>query len=218
LTPEFFSSMQYPNSFVYVDACNSSKEVPSGGNSLRDAFRNNGAGAYVGWNGPISTKFSNPVAESVFDGLSPTTAQVTGVQVTTSPDDPGPGESYVPTATVNPPEEGVEVRLSVKGDDGFRRTETGTTDASGSFVFAAIPGGAGEVTDIVTVVAGGADNGATVLNVLQDDPQVNKVHALPWGKDPDGHSVADLGYTAETTYNLVCNDIELTDTKKVVKF
>ncbi len=216
LTPEFFASISYRNSFVYVDVCNSDKDVPPGGSRLRDAFRGNGAGAFIGWTGPISTRFSNPAAEAIFDGLAPKVAGISSVDVTISPPDPGPAESYLPTATISPAIEGVPVKISISGTDGFAFTETSTTDSGGMAVFSLVPGGAGEVIDTITVVAGGADNTATVVDVVQNDPDLADVWKLPW--NPAQESLSSLTSSAVENYNLICNNLNVTETTTVIKF
>ncbi|MGB5547547.1 MAG: hypothetical protein WBM74_13315 [Polyangiales bacterium] len=216
LTPAFFASISYRNSFVYVDACNSDKDVPEGGSRLRQAFQANGAGAFIGWSGPISTRFSNPAAEAIFDGLAPKVAGISAVNVTVSPSDPGPRESYVPTAAISPALDGVPVKISVSGTDDFSFSESLLTDASGMAVFSVIPGGEGEVVDTITVVAGGADNTATVVNVVQNDPTLAGVWKLPW--NPAQESLSSLTSTAVDNYNLICNNLDVTETTTVIKF
>lgn len=215
LTPQFFEQFTYRNTLVYADMCNSDKDVP-GGTQLRDAFRNRGAGAFLGWKGPVSTRFSNPAAETIMEGLSPRVAGVANVTVATNPADPGAWQSYVPSARVTPALQGVELRLSVSGTDGYASSETKTTAADGSAVFTAIPGGAAGVIDTITVVGGGADNGATVVNTVNNNPDLQKIWNLPW--TPQMGSKSTLSLSAEDKFNLICNNLTLTETKTVVKF
>jgi|GEM_PF-5047385 len=70
--------------------------------------------------------------------------------VVTTPADPGPGESVLVTAQVNPADAGVAVTMSVTGTDGYSNSIETTTDASGQAVLS-IPGGAEGVVDTVTV-------------------------------------------------------------------
>ncbi|MBI4580242.1 MAG: hypothetical protein HY718_11100 [Planctomycetes bacterium] len=215
LTPAFFGQFKYPNSFVYVDSCNSDHDV-EGGNQLASAFTSNGAGAFVGWKGKISTRFSNPAAAAIFDGMAPQTATISSVDLSTNPSDPGAGESYVPTAVVSPASTGVEIQISISGTDGFARTETGTTDAAGEVVFSSVPGGASGVVDTITEVAGGADSSASAVNVVQNDPTLNQVWQLPY--NPKQETLSNLSLTANSDYNIICNNQAVTQTTKLVKF
>ncbi|RMF80697.1 MAG: hypothetical protein D6744_07955, partial [Planctomycetota bacterium] len=103
LTPEFFSRAAYKGTMVYIDACQSDTAVASGGQQLRDAFLDNGAGAFIGWSDSISTKFSNPATEKIVDGLAPADFGVENIVITTTPSNPSARESYLPTVQVQPP-------------------------------------------------------------------------------------------------------------------
>jgi hypothetical protein len=70
--------------------------------------------------------------------------------VVTTPADPGPGESVLVTAQINPAESGVAITMSVTGTDGYSDSLETTTDGSGQATLS-IPGGEEGVTDTVTV-------------------------------------------------------------------
>ena len=215
LTPQFFEQFTYPNSLVYADMCNSDKDV-QGGKQLSEAFRSRGAGAFLGWKGPISTRFSNPAAEAIMEGLSPKVAGIASVVLTTNPADPGAYQAYVPSAQVAPATADVELRLSVSGTDGYASSETVLTDAGGSATFGSIPGGASGVVDTITVVGGGADNSATVVNTVNHNAELQKIWNLPWTAQMGSKST--LSMSAAEKFNLICNNLQLTETKTVVKF
>ncbi len=216
LGPEFFASATYQNTFVYADACDSDDQANPAAN-LRKAFRDHGAGGFMGWGGPISTKLSNPAANEIFNALAPSVANITGVTLTITPPAPGPGQSYVVSATISPPAAGVEMALSVRGTDGFTRDETKTTNASGQVTFSSIPGGASAVTDNVTVSAGGAKDSQTALTVLNNNPTLQTAYKLPWS--PADGSISKLGIdTRNADFNLACNNANVVKTQAVVKF
>jgi hypothetical protein len=208
--------VSYPNTFVFVNACASDAPAP-GGTQLRDVFQQQGAGAFLGWKRSMPAALANPAATEIFDALAPKTANVDAIAVSASPPDPAPGESYVVSATISPAQAGVEVSLSVRGTDGFIRDETVTTDTGGSVTFASIPGGQGEVTDSITVAAGGASNSATAVNAVYGSPTLQASWGVPWFAG--GTSVNDLTLSARTTdYNLACANSKLSQTLVVVKF
>ncbi|MEE8169438.1 MAG: hypothetical protein V3T70_02710 [Phycisphaerae bacterium] len=221
LTPEFFKSATYKNTLVFIDACQSNKAVGSGGDQLRDAFLDNGAGAFIGWDESVSTALSNPAAVGVFEGLAPIDLGVQSILISVFPGNPGPGDSYVPTVQVQPPAAGIEVRLNIQGSDLFRRSEAKTTDSFGEATFASVPGAATNVTDTITAVTGGPQNGATVVNsTVKNDPTLNDEWKLRWR--PGTISVASLSYIirsgADPGFNIACQNAEQTSTEKVVKF
>ena len=221
LSSAFFggNGVTYPNSFVYADVCSSDAAIADpAALQLRAVFEGNGAGAVLGWDGPIATKLSNEVASTLFQGLAPSVGNIDSVQLTITPLAPGPQESYTPSAAISPAQAGIELRLSISGTDGFSRSETGLTDAGGQVTFASVPGGAGGVTDTITVVAGGANNSATAFNVLQKSPIKDDLYVLRWRQNfPSG--VANLKFNAKNpNFNLICNNIKLTQTQSVVKF
>jgi hypothetical protein len=111
--------------------------------------------------------------------------------------------------------------MSIVGTDFFRRSETRLTDAFGEATFSSVPGGATGVTDTITAVTGGADNGATVVDVsVKNDPTLPDSCRLPWQNGEV--SIANLKFSLRTganaNYNLVCNNPDVTTTDKVVKF
>lgn len=221
LTPDFFASANYKNTMVFIDACQSDHPVGAGGQSLKDVFLDRGAGAFIGWSDSISTKFSNPAAAGVFDGLAPADIGVQSMSIFTDPSNPSASQAYVPTVQVTPPAAGIEVRMSIVGTDFFRRSETRLTDAFGEATFSSVPGGATGVTDTITAVTGGADNGATVVDVsVKNDPTLPDSCRLPWQNGEV--SIANLKFSLRTganaNYNLVCNNPDVTTTDKVVKF
>jgi hypothetical protein len=220
LTPQFFASVQYPNSLVFNNACGSHNSLQglAGGAVLKDAFLGAGAGAVLGWNSTVSASLAGRAANEVFAGLAPKVL-INTVTVSVTPPDPGPGESYVPSATISPAAAGVEVSLSVRGTDGFTRDETATTDAGGAVTFASIPGGQGEVIDSITVVAGGAGNSLSTLNAVQNSPSLQDKWSLRWGGGVK--SITGLNFEPRNdnaNFNLVCNNENLRQTVEVVKF
>ena len=214
LTPQFFASVQYPNTLVFNNACfshNGLQEL-AGGSVLKDAFLNSGAGAVLGWQSTVSAGLAGPAANEVFAGLAPKVL-VDAVAVAVSPPDPGPGESYVPSATITPATAGVEVSLSVRGTDGFTSDETATTDGSGHVTFGSIPGGQGGVIDSITVVAGGAGNSLSTLNAVQSSPSLQGKFSIPWLGGVA--SIGGLNFTprnGNSNFNLVCNNQNLRQT------
>jgi hypothetical protein len=222
LSPEFFASANYPNTFVYVDACHSDRTVGTGGTQLRDVFLSRGAGAYVGWDSSISSDIALKATEGIFNALAPAPVTIDSVTITTSPSDPGAGQSYVPSVTISPPAAGIEVRLSISGTDGYSNSQKKTTGANGRVDFSSIPGGAANVQDTITAVAGGGDNADTVLSVvIRNKPDVvNLTSTLRWAFD--ALSLANLnfylGQSANASFNLVCNNNKLVTTKTIIKF
>jgi hypothetical protein len=221
LSPEFFASVQYPNTLVYADACSSDKPIPApvlagGGMQLKDAFRKAGAGAFLGWQGPITTRVSNPAADGIFGGLAPKELGITAVTITVVPPNPGPGESYVPSASVAPPLSGIELRLTVSGTDGYALDVSRATDGAGKVTFDAVPGGSGGVVDTITVSAGEAKSSSSARSVVQSDPTLQEAYTVPWS--PEKGSVSSLTLDASPDFNLVCNNQKLTQTQQVVKF
>ncbi len=221
LSPEFFASVQYPNTLVYINACSSAQPVPfpyqtAGQTPLMDAFRNNGAGAFLGWQKKMPTEIANPAANAFFAALAPKTSGIENVTLA-APGNVGAGQSYTPSATISPAQQGVSVRLTVRGTDGFRRDETVTTNLGGTATFASIPGGAAGVIDSLTAVAGGADASQTAFNAAQGDPSLQGSWALPWF--PGSVNIGALTLNARNAeFNLVCNNQKLTETVAVVKF
>ena len=217
LTPEFWTTVKYPNTLVYADACSSDKDLPASmpGGSLKDAFRKNGAGAFMGWKGPIDSGISDWVANKVFDGLAPKALNITGITAD-APTSVGAGVSYSVSATVQPPTAGIELRLGVKGTDGYSKEETKTTDASGKVTFSSVPGGAAGVVDTVTVSAGGADTSNTATSVVVNDPTLQNPRKVPGL--PATASVSTFICDAGSNFNLACNNTNLTSTKTIVKF
>ncbi len=67
-----------------------------------------------------------------------------------SPGNPAAYESVTVYAQVSPKESGIEVYFEISGTDGYSNSATSTTDASGQCSFY-VPGGAEEVTDVITV-------------------------------------------------------------------
>lgn len=221
LTPAFFRSANYPNSLVFIDACQSDTAVGAGGDQLRKAFLDNGAGAFVGWTNSVSARLANPAAAGVFNGLAPEDLGVQSIELVTDPNNPGAGQSYEPLVQLSPPLAAVEVRLHIIGTDGFNRSETKMSDATGFVRFATVPGGAAGVEDTITVVTGGPQNGATVVNVtVQNNPALNGIWKLRWR--PDEVEVADLVYSvsvdAHPSFNLACNNPDTTQTQTIIKF
>ena len=215
LTPAFFASVKYPNSLVVVDACHSARQ-PAGGAGLAAAFRGHGAGAFLGWSGAVSTRFSNPAVDALFTGLAPKTAGLAGITLSTDPPDPTAGQAYVPSASVSPAAAGIELRLSVSGTDGYTTSSTQLTDAAGAATFTTVPGGAEGVVDTLTLVAGGAGSTSSVLNVVQSDPALQKVFTLPY--NPATETKASFVPDAATGFNLVCANEKATKTTTIVKF
>jgi hypothetical protein len=215
LSPYYFAAPDYPNTFVYADACNSA-DASGGATTLKEMVRLKGAGGFVGWEGPISTKVSNPAADQIFDALAPKVGNITGVTVSVNPPAPGPNQSYVVSATIAPAGAGIEVQLSVRGTDGFTRDETKTTNASGQVTFASIPGGASGVTDLVTVSAGGAQDSQAAVNAVGNNPTLQTVYKLKWS--PADGSLSQYNSDFVSNFNLACNNANTVKTQSVVKF
>lgn len=73
--------------------------------------------------------------------------------VSPNPPDPGPGQGVNVKAVVFPERAGELVDFLIVGSDGYSKSETNETDASGCAYFF-IPGGAEGVSDVVTVECG----------------------------------------------------------------
>jgi hypothetical protein len=82
--------------------------------------------------------------------------------------------------------------------------------------FPPVPGGAGGVTDTVTVSAGGAGTSSTVHNVVLADPTLKNPWKVPYL--PLTASISAFSIDAESNFNLACNNAKLTSTKTIVKF
>jgi hypothetical protein len=216
LSPDFFASVKYPNTFVFVNACGGDAPA-TGGTQLRDAFRQNGAGAFLGWKTSIPSVVANPAAVEIFNALSPKVASIDGVTITVTPPDPGPGESYVVSATISPAQADVELSLAVRGTDGYTQNNTGITDAGGNLTFPSVPGGQGEVIDTITVAAGGASNSATAVNAVYASPTLQEAWQLPWFAGGVSINALTLD-AANPDFNLVCANQKLVRTQQVVKF
>lgn len=78
---------------------------------------------------------------------------VAGVSATPVPADPGPNEDVTVYATTVPPVPGCTVNFSIVGTDNYSKSESPTTDATGTASFN-IPGGAEGVHDTVTISVG----------------------------------------------------------------
>ena len=223
LAPEFFASVTYPNTLVYADACSSDSPITVRDpvpvlvdSRLRRAFRDNGAGAFIGWSAPVRVGLANAVADAIFDELAPDATNIESVTLV-APSNPPSGQPYVPQASVSPAQAGVELLLTVIGSDDFRRDDRGTTDANGQVMFSPVPGGAGGVVDTLTVSAGGAQNTDTVVAALKALAELNNPWTLPWLADST--SIVDLNVNLATAdYNLVCNNPRLVQQQAVVKF
>lgn len=217
LTPAFFASANYPNSFVFIDACQSDALAVAGG-QLRDAFIGNGAGFFLGWASSVSSDLANFAASAVFNGLAPNDIGVTAIELVTDPNKPGAGQSYEPLVQLTPPLPGVEVRLHVIGSDGFRRSEAKMSDGGGFVRFSSIPGGSSGVEDIITVVTGGPQNGASAVDVARRSNPVG-IQKLPWGTPVTSAALlATLGAHAHPSFNLACNNPDTTQSQKIIKF
>ncbi len=216
LSPEFFASVQYPNTLVFTNACGSGNDMQryAGGSSLPNAFKSKGAGAVVGWKTVVSADMAGKAATEFFAALAPKVV-VDGVTINVPPT-LGPGQPYTPSATITPASAGVEVSLSVRGTDGFTRDETKLTNAGGTATFTAIPGGAAGVTDDVTVSVGGANDSQAAQNIVQTSPTLQGVYNVSWYQTLMG--VTTLGFDANLGFNLVCNNPKITKTATVVKF
>jgi len=100
-------------------------------------------------NDPNGAPIISPVDPSQFTDC----ANVAGVSATPSPADPGPSEGVTVTATTIPAIAGCTINFSISGTDGYSKSESPTTDASGTASFY-IPGGAEGVVDTVTISVG----------------------------------------------------------------
>ena len=65
LNSRFFAHYTYPGSFVYMNACSSLKN-----DSLADAFLNNGASVYLGWDNPSAVSLGNEHNPEFFQELA----------------------------------------------------------------------------------------------------------------------------------------------------
>jgi hypothetical protein len=221
LSPHFFESLNYPNSFVFINSCSGDTEISgsaltAGGRQLRDVFREKGAGTFIGWTAPIPIAVGIPAAREIFRALSPEVEGIDAVTLTIEPADPDPGQAYTPIATVSPPQAGIEVGLSVRGSDGYTQDETGITGVNGDVFFSEVPGGQGEVTDIITVAAGAANNAQTALEAVLNSPTLQKKYSLHGS--PPVPSAQKLSRDGKPDFNLVCNNPNLTQMQIVVKF
>jgi hypothetical protein len=217
LSPEFFASVQYPNTLVFTNACGSGNGLHGwvGGSVLQKAFRDHGAGGFVGWNTVVSAELAGKAATEFFAALAPKVV-VDNVSITIAPPNPGAGQSYVVSAQITPASQGVDVSLSVRGTDGFTRDETAKTNTGGSVSFASIPGGAGGVTDSITVAVGGANDSQTAQSVIQNSPTLQTTYKLPQLLAAVG--IKSLAHDEVPNFNLVCNNPKVTKTVAVVKF
>jgi hypothetical protein len=84
-------------------------------------------------------------------------AEVMFVNAAPYPFDPGPNQSVTVTATIIPAVAGCDISFSMSGTDGYTKSGTYPTNASGEASFY-IPGGAGSVVDHVTITS---SNGKT---------------------------------------------------------
>ncbi|HVH46945.1 MAG TPA: hypothetical protein VM925_31595, partial [Labilithrix sp.] len=227
LSPDFFASAKYPNTLVYADACSSAEALPASApdagavdagpksTSLKDAFRKNGAGAFIGWEASVSARLANPVSDQIFDALAPK-VMIESIKLTV-PKTVAVGVSYVPTASVTPPQAGVELALFVSGTDGYNPLpQRRVTDAAGNATFDAVPG-AGEtgIKDNVTITAGGANNAPSAAEAVTKNPTLQS-YRLAWLKGD--HGAARLSHDTNPSYNLVCASPKHTKTEEVVKF
>lgn len=205
LAPTFFATVAYPNSVVFIDAPSSAAAVaPSDdpdATSLRNVFRQAGAGAFYGWTTTTNGALSNAAADQLFQALAPKKADIDRVTLSVVPEAPVVGETYVVHATVTPPKEGIELDLSVIGSDGFSRQDRQTTDASGAVTFETIPGAEEGVVDTLTVTAGGANDTQTALLMVQASPSLVG-YGLPWMSTQS--NVENLVLDARDHQNLVC--------------
>ncbi len=214
LTPAFFASVEYPNTLVYADACHSGRAV-SGGTSLRDSFRGRGAGAFLGWSGAISTRFANPAADAIFEGLAGRPLTIDSLTLVTNPADPAAGTAYTPSAVIAPPSPDVALTLTVSGTDGYSMINEQSTDAAGHVMFAAVPGGASEVVDTLTVVAGGART-TTEVSAVVSGAELQKIWSLPFNAATETRST--LVTDTAPGFNLICANTTLAKTSTIVKF
>jgi hypothetical protein len=231
LAPEFFAGVTYPNTMVYVDACSSAAPVApdraAQGKTARrlgDVFMENGAGAYLGWESPVNAALATRATAYLFDKLAPTVTNVNSITITATPPNPGVDVPYVLQATVDPPQAGVQVQLTVRGTDGFARDEPlsgealKVTDASGIVTFSEITGAkTAGVVDTITVSAGGAANTATAAEIVKTNPELVP-YKLAWMNKVTSTAKLAVDDRSKASFNLVCANQKLTQMTKVVKF
>jgi hypothetical protein len=215
LAPEFFADVTYKNALVYMDACHSDETIPTppGGDQLRDAFTQNGAGAFLGWSKAVPEFLASRAAAGIFDKLAPKPVNVDSLTVS-APGTEAAGQSYAPTATVAPAQDGIEIRLGVSRSDGSRYSQTKTTDASGRVTFDPIPGGAAGAVDTVTASAGGASDWKTVATVVKNDPTLKLDYSL-FSEDVN---IASLNENSVKDFNLACVNAKLASQNTKVTF
>ncbi|AKU96035.1 hypothetical protein AKJ09_02699 [Labilithrix luteola] len=219
LAPTLFANVAYPNSVVFVDAPSSAGAVaPSDdpdARSLRDVFRQGGAGAFYGWESTANGALSNPTADQLFQALVPKKTDIDKVSLTVTPVKVEVRQPYVPHATVSPPKAGVELDLSITGTDGFSRQDRQTTDATGAVTFESVPGAEEGVIDTLIVTAGGANDTATALKMVQASPSLVG-YRLPWGNAQS--DVEHLALDGRDHENLVCASSETRQDELVLNF
>ena len=221
LAPEFFDSIKYPNTMVYVDACSGAEAVsptlaPGGTvTQLRQVFRKNGAGAFLSWQSAVSNQLAVDVTDQIFEKLTPNVTNIERIDVIAPPTVPLV-LPYTVRANVVPPQAGVSLHLTVSGTDEYDFDDDQVTDAAGSVTFEPVEGSAvAETRDTITVSVGGASNAATAAEVVKNNPTLQN-YRLAWVKGDAG--AAKLELDANDDFNLVCVNQRLTKTEIVVKF
>jgi hypothetical protein len=94
-----------------------------------------------------------PTVTTADPSMFGTCDKVSGVSASPSPIDPGPGEGVTVSATTIPPVPGCTINFSIVGTDGYSKSESPQSDATGTATFY-IPGGAEGVVDNVTISVG----------------------------------------------------------------
>ncbi len=215
LAPEFFADVSYSNALVYVDACHSDAPIPTppGGDQLREAFTQNGAGSFLGWSKAVPESIASAAAQGIFEKLAPKVSNIDSLTLS-APSSQAAGQSYLPTVTIAPAQGGIDISLVVSRTDGRRYGGTKTTDASGLVTFDAIPGGAAGTVDTLTASAGGAADSTMVATVVKNDPALQVDYSL----FSDDVSIANLNETSVKDFNLACANAKLTSRGTKVTF
>ena len=210
LTPAFFAQQTYANTFVYIDACNSSRDVGPDGMQLRGAFSTRGAAAFIGWDNTIDATFSVRVAEAIFKGLMPPYSgnnPIESISMTAQLFTAVPPNRFMLDVQVNPPVccWPVTITYGLIGDE-FRLQQKPALD--GAFNTGFLTGGPSGSRWRVLASTGVADDLQTVLQVviLGQDAIANVVATLPWGENTTLANL-DAFLTANATgnFSLVCN-------------
>lgn len=93
-------------------------------------------------------------------------AEVISVTADNAPAVPSSGDPVTVTATIIPVLSGCTVSYAISGTDGYSKSGSDTTDASGQIIFT-IPGGAANVHDVVTISESASGSNTTLGYAFQ---------------------------------------------------